>query len=50
MVRRITVAVLAASLTAYNFGLICRSGEHAAATMIDLGATLITSPTVSHCH
>ena len=27
-----------------------RSGDHAAATVIDLGATLITWPTVSQCH
>ena len=30
--------------------LISRSGEHSAATTIDLGATLITSPLVSQCH
>ena len=30
--------------------LISRSGKHAAATTIDLGPTLITSPLVSPCH
>ncbi len=30
--------------------LISSPGEHLATTMIDLGATLITSPTVSRCH
>ena len=30
--------------------LISRSREHSAATTIDLGATLITSPLVSQCH
>ena len=30
--------------------LIFRPGEHSGATMIDLDATLITSPTVSQCH
>ena len=30
--------------------LISHLGEHSTATMIDLGATLITSPTVSQCH